>query len=69
MKFYVLFAESVYVFCTDHSTGGDYLAKDTKFIEYYKRDGVRLLRGRQWIFKFSSGQSYSVKSTADVEKI
>ena len=43
--------------------------KDNQFIVIYKRAGVRLLRSKQWIFKFNSGQSYSIKGSADVEKI
>jgi len=57
------------VFCTDNRTNGDYLPTDNQLIDFYKRDGVRLPRGRQRNFKFNSGQPYSVKGTADVEKI
>lgn len=55
--------------CTDHRTNGEYLPTDNHLIDFYKRVGVRLMRGMLRIFKFHSGQPYSVKGTADVEKI
>jgi len=57
------------VSCTDHRTNGEYLPTDNHLIDFYKRVGVRLMRGMLRIFKFHSGQPYSVKGTADVEKI
>ena len=69
MKFYVLPPESVYVFCTDQRANGDYLPTHNQLIDFYKRAEVRLVCGRQRIFKFNSGQPYSVKGTAVVENI
>jgi len=47
MNFYVLLTESVYVFCTYHRANGDYLPTDNQLTDFYKRAGIRLLRGRQ----------------------
>ena len=50
-KFYVLFAPYIYIifFFMDLSTNGGYWL--TGLLWLYKRDGVCLLRGTDWIFK------------------
>ena len=49
-QFYVLPTHCIYVFCVDLRTNSDYFPIQHYLIDFYNRDGVRLLRGTDWIF-------------------
>jgi hypothetical protein len=57
-QFYVLPTHYIDVFCVDLRTNSDYFPIQHYLTGFYNRDGVCLLRGTDWIFKFSSGQWY-----------
>ena len=58
-QFYVLRTQCIYVFCVDLRTNGDYFLTG-----FYNRDGVCLLHGTDWLFKYISGLSAPLKCSS-----
>ena len=56
--FYVLPTQCIYVFCVDLGTNSDYFTVQHWLTGFYYRDGVCLLRGTNWIFKYYWGWSF-----------
>jgi hypothetical protein len=54
-KSYVLPTQCIYMFCVDLRTNSDYFPIQHLLTAFYNRDGVCLLRGTDWIFKYESG--------------
>ena len=46
-QLYVLPTQYIYVFCVDLRTNSDYFP-----MQHYNRDGICLLRGTGWIYKY-----------------
>ena len=60
-QFYVLPTHCIYVFYVDLRTNSDYFPIQHQLTGFYNWDGVCLLRGTDWVFKYSSGQLSSLK--------
>jgi len=54
-QFYVLSTQCNYVFCMDLRTNSEYFPIQHKLVGFYNRDGLGLLRGTDWIFKYNAG--------------
>jgi len=54
IQFHVLSTQCGCVFCLDLRTNRDYFAIQRQLIGFYKRDGVYLLRGTDWVFIYNS---------------
>ena len=54
-QFHVLPTPCNYVFYVDLRSNRDYHAQHHELIGFYNRDGVCLLRGTSWIFKYYGG--------------
>ena len=54
-QFYVLPTQCIYVFCVDLRTNSDYFPIQHQLTGFHNRDGVCLLRGTDYIFKYNSG--------------
>jgi len=54
-QFYVLPTQCIYVFCVDLRTNSHYFPIQHYLTGFYNRDGVCLLRGTDWVFKYNSG--------------
>jgi len=52
-QFYVLPTHCIYPFCVDLRTNSDYIPIQHSLTGFYNRDGVCLLRGTNWVFKYS----------------
>ena len=53
-QFYVQPTQCIYVFCVDLRTNSDYFPIQHWLTGFYNREGVCLLRGTDWIFKYNS---------------
>jgi len=53
-QFYVLPTQCIYVFCVDLRTNSDYF----HIQQQLTADGVYLLRGTDWIIKYSSDEQH-----------
>jgi len=54
-QFYVMPTECIYVFCVDLKTNIDYFPTQHSLTGFYNGDGVCLLRGTNWSFKYNTG--------------
>jgi len=61
-KFDVLSTECIQVICVDLNTSRDYLPIRHYLTGFYNREGECLLRGTDWVFKYNSDQSSSLKT-------
>ena len=52
----------MHVFCVDLRTNSDYSPIQHKLTGFYNRDGVRLLRGTDCVFKSNSGLNKNLRS-------
>ena len=53
-QFYVLPTQCIFVICVDLRTNSDYFPVQHSLTGSYKREGVCLLRGTDWVFTRSS---------------
>jgi len=59
-QFHVLTTQCIYVFCVDLRTNSDYFTVQHSLTGFYNRDGVCLLRGTDWVFKYNRGYVFCV---------
>ena len=53
---YVLPTQCIYVFCVDLRTNSDYFHTQHQLTGFYNPDGMCLLCGTDWIFKYNLGK-------------
>jgi len=63
-KLYVLPTQCIYVFCVDLRTNSDYFPITALTDWFCNRDGMCLLRGTDWIFKYNSVVYTSVNNNS-----
>ena len=61
-QFCVLPTQCIYVFCVDLRTNSDYFPIQHWLTGFYNRDGVCLMHGTDWVFKYNSGRFLSLNS-------
>jgi hypothetical protein len=53
MSLCALPTQCIYVFCVDLRTNSDYFPIQHQLTGFYNRDGVYLLRGTDWVYKYN----------------
>jgi len=53
-QFYVQPTQCIYVICVNLRTNSDYFPIQNYLSGFYNRDGVCLLRGKNWVFIYNS---------------
>ena len=65
-QLYVLPTQCICVFCVDLRTNSDYFPIQQQLSGFCNRDGVCLLRGTDWVFKYNLGLNKILRSAHTV---